>query len=135
MRRHVRDAGRAGAPSGASAAASGRPLSGMSPGSRPAAKPTGAPARPAPRPLALALVLLLARIAHADPMVLDNFETVNGWTTSASEGARAWVVEEPGRKGNAMRIGFDMSTAGGYVLVRKAFSLSLPENYAFTFAL
>src|SRR4029077_16670002 len=45
------------------------------------------------------------------------------------------IASEPGRTGNAMRIAFELNTGGGYVIVRKKFSVTLPENYAFTFQL
>src|SRR5262249_55019709 len=67
--------------------------------------------------------------------VLDNFEDVSGWTTSASEGTEAWIVQEPGHTGMSLRVGFDLNVGGGYIIVRKSFSLPLPENYAFTFYL
>jgi len=34
-----------------------------------------------------------------------------------------------------MHVGFDLAGGGGWVIVRKSFSLSLPENYAFSFQL
>ncbi len=86
--------------------------------------------------LALALCLAAARSAPADePAVVDDFQDVSGWTAVASEGARVWIVPEEGRTGSAMRVGFDLNSAGGYVLVRKAFPLGLPPNFAFTFDL
>src|SRR5262249_54611469 len=64
--------------------------------------------------------------------IIDDFETLSGWTTSASEGSGVRLSQELGRSGMAMRIDFELST-GGYVIVRKNISLVLPENYAFTF--
>jgi hypothetical protein len=85
-------------------------------------------------------VLVLAQLAvgaraFAGGVVLDDFEELSGWTALASEGARVWMVPEPGAAGRAMRVGFDLSTGGGWVIVRKTFSLVLPENYAFGFHL
>jgi hypothetical protein len=81
------------------------------------------------------LALMAARPALADPVLLDGFDDVSGWSTSASEGARAWITQEPGPDGMAMRVGFDLDSGGGWVIVRKSFSLPLPENYAFTLRL
>jgi hypothetical protein len=67
-------------------------------------------------------------------VLIDGFDDTSGWTTAASEGARVWVVQEPGPTGTAMRIGFDLG-AGGYVIVRKKVALELPANYAFSFLL
>ncbi len=73
--------------------------------------------------------------ARAEGVVLDDFETLAGWTTVASEGARVWTLQEPGHSGMGMHVGFDLGAGGGYVIVHKQLSLPLPENYAFTFSL
>ena len=82
---------------------------------------------------AIALLLLAPFVARADTTVLDDFEQLAGWTATASEGTHVWLASEPGHAGNAMRIGFELNTGGGYVIVRKSFNVTLPENYAFTF--
>jgi hypothetical protein len=88
------------------------------------------------RLVALALLAVLGSgAAHAGAVVLDDFETLEGWSSFASEGSRVWIVPEPGRTGMGMRIDFDLNTGGGWVIVRKAFSVALPDNYAFTFNL
>lgn len=79
-----------------------------------------------------ALVTLLRNPLVVAAAVLDDFEELKGWTTANSDGARIEMAHDPGRTGMAMRIDFDLG-AGGYVLVRKAFALNLPANYAFTF--
>src|SRR5262249_35304701 len=83
----------------------------------------------------LVLGSLLAQVqpASAEPTMLDDFEQLAGWTATASEGTHVWIASEPGRTGSGMRIGFELNTGGGYVIVRKTFSVTLPENYAFTF--
>ena len=73
--------------------------------------------------------------ARAEGVVLDDFETLAGWTTVASEGARVWTLQEPGHSGMGMRVGFELGAGGGYVIVHKQVSLPLPENYTFTFYL
>ncbi len=73
--------------------------------------------------------------ARAEGVVLDDFETLAGWTTVASEGARVWTLQEPGHTGMGMHVGYDLGSGGGYVIVHKQLSLPLPENYAFTFYL
>ncbi len=65
--------------------------------------------------------------------MLDDFEDVGGWTATASEGSRAWITREPGQSGAAMRVGFELNGASGYVIVRKTFTLPLTDNYAFSF--
>src|SRR2546428_7263003 len=74
-----------------------------------------------------------SRAALADRVVLDDFAELAGWTAIASEGTHVWIARESDELGTGMRIGFDVNTGGGYVIVRKSFSLTLPENYAFSF--
>jgi hypothetical protein len=84
--------------------------------------------------LTVAGVLLLLRGA-AGAEVLDDFETLTDWTANVSDpGVKVELASDPGQSGMAMRVDFDFETAGGHVLVRKAFALDLPANYAFTWA-
>jgi F5/8 type C domain-containing protein len=93
----------------------------------------------ATRTIGLTLLLLGAvtgDLASSAETMLDDFEQISGWTTSASEGATIQVSQEPGRNGMAMRVDFDLpKDGGGYVIVRKEVELTLPENYAFKFQL
>jgi hypothetical protein len=84
--------------------------------------------------LACLAVLACSPAVGADPL-LDDFETLSGWTASASDlGVKVELASDPGQTGMAMRIDFDFQSSGGHVLVRKAFALDLPANYAFTYA-
>jgi len=74
-----------------------------------------------------------SRAALADRVVLDDFAELSGWTAISSEGTHVWIARESDELGTGMRIGFDLNTGGGYVIVRKSFALTLPDNYAFTF--
>lgn len=65
--------------------------------------------------------------------MLDDFETLNGWTTASSQGTHFELAQDAGRNGLGMRLDFDFRGGAGYVIVRKKFSVPLPENYAFTF--
>lgn len=82
--------------------------------------------------LVLLGIALIPRPAAAAPIVLDSFDNLNGWTTVASEGSRVSISKDSGRMGSAMRIDYQVAN-GGWVIVRKNFSLVLPENYAFMF--
>jgi hypothetical protein len=85
---------------------------------------------------ALLGVVLAAPVALAAPVsTIDDFETIEGWTATASEGAQVWLAQEPGKVGQALRIDFDLGNSNAYVIVRKSFSFSLPRNFAFTFDL
>lgn len=85
--------------------------------------------------VALALVGGASGEARAASVVLDTFDTLDGWTTAASEGAEVRISTAPGPSGNAMRIDYDLSRGRGYVILRKAFPLELPSNYAISFKL
>src|SRR5207249_122483 len=74
-------------------------------------------------------------VAFAERVVLDDFADLAGWTAIASEGTHVWIARESDETGTGMRIGFDLNIGGGWVIVRKSFSLALPENYAFSFRL
>lgn len=82
---------------------------------------------------ALVLLCLGAQAARAGTQVLDEFESVQGWTAQASSGASLEIAQDAGRTGNAMRLDFDFRGGGGFVIARKAFPLTLPGNFAFTF--
>ena len=81
------------------------------------------------------LLLVCTGSAHAAEVLLDDFENIDEWSVEFSEGTKAWIVQEEGASGMAMRVGYDLGTAGGWILVRKAFPITLPENYAFFFSL
>jgi hypothetical protein len=85
--------------------------------------------------VALALAVAASGAAAAAVTTVDDFESIEGWTATASEGAQVWIAQEPGHVGQALRVDFDLGNSNGYVIVRKAFSLSLPKNFAFTFDL
>ncbi len=79
------------------------------------------------------VALVLARsCAVSAETVLDDFDELTGWTATASDGARVEIARDAGHAGMSLRIDFDLG-AGGYVIARKAFAISLPANYAFKF--
>lgn len=93
----------------------------------------------------LALLLLLAGWLH-DGMtvagdgvmrtrILDDLEELSGWSFSGAPGVRVELAHDQGHTGMGLRLDFDFQGAGGYVIVRKAFPLTLPDHYAFSFLL
>jgi F5/8 type C domain len=82
------------------------------------------------------LLLLGVQAARADTVtVLDDFETLSGWSAQTSDpGVKVELASDAGQNGMAMRIDFTFESSGGHVLVRKPFALDLPSNYAFTVA-
>jgi len=89
-------------------------------------------ARKGGRVFAAVVFLLIGIRPAAAETALDEFEDLLGWTATASDGARVEIARDAGHTGMGMRIDFDIG-AGGYVIVRKAFPISLPSNYAFKF--
>jgi hypothetical protein len=87
--------------------------------------------------LLAAIGLYLAPAAGAAqseaPRVLDDFETVAGWTAAPADGVRLRIGTDTGHAGRAMRLDFDFQGHGGYAVARKRFPIDLPDNYAFTF--
>jgi hypothetical protein len=67
--------------------------------------------------------------------MLDDFEQLTGWTTNGAEGSTVELSQDAGPAGKAMRIDFNLPKEGGWIIVRKAVDLTLPENYAFSFQL
>ncbi|HEX3207845.1 MAG TPA: discoidin domain-containing protein [Geminicoccaceae bacterium] len=78
--------------------------------------------------VALALFAPAARAA-----LLDDFENLSGWSTSASEGVSVELAQDDGYRGMAMRLDFDFKGNAGYVIARKKIDLPLPDDYAFSF--
>jgi hypothetical protein len=66
-------------------------------------------------------------------VVLDDFDTLSGWTTVASGQAQLHLSPDQGLHGKAMRLDFDFQGGGGFVVARKRVAFSLPETYAFSF--
>ena len=70
--------------------------------------------------------------ALAEP-VLDTFEDLAGWSAGGSPGTSLEIAQDVGQTGAGMRLDFDFQGSAGHVIVRKAFALNLPANFAFTF--
>lgn len=72
--------------------------------------------------------------SEAKITMLDDFDNLDGWSVTTSSGARLEIAQDTGRAGHrAMRLDFEFQDGTGYIIVRKAFQLRLPENYAFRF--
>ncbi|MDQ6827826.1 MAG: discoidin domain-containing protein, partial [Gemmatimonadota bacterium] len=73
--------------------------------------------------------------AQSRTEVLDDFETLDGWTAAPSEGVTLKISSAPGANGKAMRLDFDFHGGGGYAIARKKVDLALPANYQFAFSM
>jgi hypothetical protein len=69
------------------------------------------------------------------PILLDGFESLNGWKTTPSDGVSLTVAQDAGVHGKAMRLDFDFHSHGGYAVVHKDLAVTPPANYEFSFAI
>ncbi len=70
----------------------------------------------------------------AEPVLLDNFTTIDAWTAHPADGVQLDLSSDKGVTGQALRMDFSF-TGGGYAVARRALDLDLPENYTFSFQL
>jgi hypothetical protein len=69
------------------------------------------------------------------PVLLDGFESLDGWKATPSDGVSLTIGQGPGAHGKAMRLDFDFHGHGGYAVVHKDFAIALLANYEFSFAI
>jgi len=90
-------------------------------------------------PLVLGVILTLPAQGQTPPpttIVLDSFDSVSKWTTTPAEGVEISVhSDSSGVDGRAMRVDFDFHGHGGYAVIHRPLSLTLPPNYEFSFAI
>jgi F5/8 type C domain len=72
---------------------------------------------------------------EARTRVLDDFETLSGWTADPSEGVELRISQDSGFAGRSMRLDFDFRGGTGYAIARKSIPVDLPENWEFAFRL
>ncbi len=82
---------------------------------------------------ALALASLLQGGTPTAPRLVDGFESARAWSAHPADGVRATVHPDRGRTGRGLRLDFDFQGGGGYAIARRALSLDLPSNYAWSF--
>ena len=63
--------------------------------------------------------------------VLDDFESVAGWTAHPSEGVELRISQDSGFAGRAMRLDFDFRGGAGYAIARRSVPIDLPQNWEF----
>ena len=81
------------------------------------------------------MLLLLLAVQGAPDVVIDDFETTNGWKTTPSDGVSLELHEDAGLHGKSMRLDFDFHGHGGYAVIHKDLKLALPANYEFSFSI
>ncbi len=66
-------------------------------------------------------------------IVLDSFDSVSQWTTTPADGVEISVhPDSGGLHGRSMRVDFDFHGHGGYAVIHRPLSLTLPPNYEFS---
>lgn len=83
----------------------------------------------------LAVVVMSAGAAWAEPVVLDDFENLEGWTAIPSKGVDVEIAQDEGQDGMAMRIDFDFHGNSGFIIVRKTLTMAMPTNFAFHYSI
>ncbi|MFB3910289.1 MAG: discoidin domain-containing protein [Candidatus Eisenbacteria bacterium] len=73
--------------------------------------------------------------ADAAPRILDSFDSIEAWSVHPSDGVSGKISSAAGVDGRALRLDFRFDAGAGWVIVRRALDLDLPENYAFRFRL
>ncbi len=89
-------------------------------------------------PAALVLITPEGGRAQGSARMLDDFETLEGWSARPAEGVSLSIRLGEGRggrggRGRAMRMDFDFHGRGGYAIAHKSLTIALPANYAFSF--
>ena len=71
----------------------------------------------------------------ASRVLLDDFESVAGWSAHPSDGVNLIIGQDAGVHGKAIRFDVEFTRGAGYAVARKAFDVPLPPNYRFRFAI
>ncbi len=82
----------------------------------------------------MVLALLTSFSALAQTVLLDAFESLDGWRAAPADGVALDLSLGEGVDGRALRLDFDFHGGGGYAIATKAFALPLPANYRFRFS-
>ncbi|MCX8071919.1 MAG: discoidin domain-containing protein [Candidatus Binatia bacterium] len=75
--------------------------------------------------------LVVGQPAVGQSAVVESFESLEGWSTHASQNAHVELALDEGVSGKALRVDFEIQPGGSFVIIRKAVRLKLPKNYAF----
>lgn len=67
--------------------------------------------------------------------VVDDFESDAAWSARPADGVSLVLHPDAGAHGKSLRLDFDFHGGGGYAVARRAVSIDLPANYAFSFRL
>jgi F5/8 type C domain len=83
--------------------------------------------------VALLIATNITAGAAAHPVVVADFEDPSQWSPHPADGVTLALIGGQGTQGRALGLDFSFGGGGGYAVARRAVSLKLPDNYAFTF--
>ncbi len=81
----------------------------------------------------LMAALFAVSVVRAEPVVVDDFESLEAWTAIPSDGVTASLQATDGVDGKALKLDFDFRQGSGFCVVRRAVPRDLPANYRFSF--
>ncbi|MEZ6243299.1 MAG: hypothetical protein R3B57_09670 [Phycisphaerales bacterium] len=83
--------------------------------------------------LAAFALLLVCRVAPAQPVVIEDFQELSDWQVVASEGVKCQISPAVRELAGVMRLEYHFLSGAGYCVVRKRVSMDLDPNYRFVF--
>jgi len=85
----------------------------------------------------LVVAFTLSAAAHAQPTVIDPFESVDGWKVMPSDGVKASISLADGQEGKSLHLDYNFEAGAGFVVVRRdvrrELAKGLGPNYRFAF--
>lgn len=72
-------------------------------------------------------------IANAQKIIIDKFDTVEGWKIFKSDGVESNFHLSDGISGKAIRFEYNFTKGAGYAGIQKNIHIELPDNYQFSF--
>ena len=93
-----------------------------------------------PRRSLLTIVSAMAALAPASalpapPRTLDDFESITGWSTFASDQVKVAIRQDAGSTGKALCMDYDFNGVSGYAVARRPLPMVYPANYEYSIRL
>ncbi len=79
------------------------------------------------------IALLIHTMAYSQQVVVDDFESTDGWSFVKSDGVNLRLEPGDGVSGNGLRFDYDFTLGTGYGGIQKWFTFDLPDNFEFSF--
>jgi len=83
--------------------------------------------------IAIAVVLLPLAAARAQAPAANLSADAKAWRVMPSDGVEASLHNDKGSTGPCLRLDFNFTTGGGFVVIARDLAIDLPENYEFAF--